>query len=373
MIGPRHYCSLLGPIAAFIAWYLAAGKAPELAAALSAGDGRGVPAAGTSRRDLLAGGCTAAAAAAAFPWAPSAAAAANGAAGDARPIAVLGASGRTGALCVSACLAGGVPVRALTRSGEWRLPADGDAFGAAAGASGAAAHGGGMLSVGRCDVRDATSVAEAVAGCRAVVYAASASRGGGSAREIDNEAVVAAAGACIAAAVPRYVVISSTATTRPRSLGYIFTNVFSSGGIMDEKRRGEVGVQLAYAAAASAAAAAAGSPVGSSYTIIRPGGLEEPKENRVLGPSALELSQGDALAGIVSRADLAATTVAAALSDAPGLRDASFEVYYTDSVQPCEGRFKALVDSGKVARIHGEGFDAMFRGLAPDGEYYVPE
>ena len=38
------------------------------------------------------------------------------------PIAVLGASGRTGALCVTACLERGIPVKALTRSGSWTNP-----------------------------------------------------------------------------------------------------------------------------------------------------------------------------------------------------------------------------------------------------------
>ena len=207
------------------------------------------------------------------------------------PIAVLGASGRTGALCVTSCLERGIAVRALTRTGTWQAPlgeatADGSDL---------------LLSVAPCDIKDPVALAESLVGCRAVIYAASASKQGGNAKAIDNDGVVAAGEACLQSKVPRYVVLSSTATTRPKSLGYIFTNV-SVGGIMDEKRKGEQRLMGSYRGSSSA-----------SYTIIRHGGCEEPKQTKVLRPSTLEVSQGDTLAGIVSRADLAAFTVELAL------------------------------------------------------------
>jgi uncharacterized protein YbjT (DUF2867 family) len=216
-----------------------------------------------------------------------------------------------------------------------------------------------LLSIQQCDARDPTALETGVDGCRGVIYAASASKKGGKAKEIDNEAVVAAGRACIAKGVPRYIVISSTAVTRPKSLGYRFTNVYQN--IMGEKRSGELGVMSSYIESTT-----------SSYTIIRPGGLEEPPRNTVLGPSALEMSQGDALAGIISRADLAEVAVEAALAQSKILQNTSFELYYTDGAQPCEGRFKSLLQSGEVSRLHGDTYKALFRGLKRDGEYFVP-
>jgi len=273
-----------------------------------------------------------------------------------RPLAVIGASGRTGALCVASCLRRGIPVRALTRSGEWQPPATDVGDGGSEYTIGDK-----LLSIQQCDARDPKALEAGVDGCRGVIYAASASKKGGKAKEIDNEAVVAAGQACITKGVGRYVVISSTAVTRPKSLGYVFTNVYQN--IMGEKRIGELGVMSSYKDIPKPSA---------SYTIIRPGGLEEPKLNTVLGPAVLELSQGDALAGIISRADLAEVAVEAALSETNNLQNTSFELYYTDSAQPCEGRFKVLLQNGEVARLHGDTYGDLFSGLKRDGEYYVP-
>jgi len=306
-----------------------------------------------SRRDVfVAAGTTAAGL-----WLPGKAAVAGTSVGGpsgTEPIAIVGASGRTGALCVASCLRRGIPVRALSRSGTWSPPAsnveDGSFF----------AVDKELLSIRQCDVRDQTALEAGLAGCRGVIYAASASKLGGKAKAIDNEAVVATANACIAKGVGRYVVISSTATTRPKSLGYLFTNVYQN--IMAEKRLGELGIMSSYK----------DKDASQTYSIIRPGGLEEPKLNAVLGPEALELSQGDALAGIISRADLAEVAVEAALSQSKPVQNASFELYYTDSAQPCEGRFKSLLRNGDVARIHGNSYSELFGQLKSDGEYYVP-
>ena len=61
---------------------------------------------------------------------------------------------------------------------------------------------------------------------------------------------------------------------------------------MGEKKLGEDGVYAAFRGSTK-----------SAYTIIRPGGLEEPKENVIQGPAALEVSQGD----VVRRADMPRT------------------------------------------------------------------
>mmetsp|Transcript_6879 Transcript_6879/g.6503 ORF Transcript_6879/g.6503 Transcript_6879/m.6503 type:complete len:138 (+) Transcript_6879:720-1133(+) len=136
---------------------------------------------------------------------------------------------------------------------------------------------------------------------------------------------------------------------------------------MGEKRLGELGVMSAYDNINQSS-----SLLSSSYTIIRPGGLEETKLNVVLGPAALELSQGDAIAGIISRADLAEVAVQTAQSQSTNLQNTAFELYYTDSAQPCEGRFKYLLQNGQVARLHGDTYDALIHGLKPDGTYFVP-
>jgi uncharacterized protein YbjT (DUF2867 family) len=264
------------------------------------------------------------------------------------PIAVLGASGRTGALCVTACLDRGIPVRALTRSGTWQMPTGTPSDN----------KNNNLLSVTACDVKDPAALEQSIKGCRAVIYAASASKQGGNAKAIDNDGVVAAGNACLKGKIPRYVVLSSTATTRPKSLGYIFTNL-SVGGIMDEKRKGEEGVINTYSETATSV---------SSFTIVRPGGLEEPKRNEVLGASTLEISQGDFLAGIISRADLAEATVELALSKVDNLRNTALELYYTESAKPCESRFKTQLKDG--IRLHGDTYEELFRGLKPNVDYY---
>ena len=255
-----------------------------------------------------------------------------------KPIAVIGSGGRTGSLCVAACLKRGLAVKALSRSGSPPPGVDANS----------------LLSVAACDVRDPSTIN--VAGAGAVIYAASGSKKGGSPHEVDNLGVVNAAKACVAAKVPRLVVISSTAVTRPQSLGYKFTDVY--GKIMGEKKLGEDGLYATYA----------GSDL--AYTIIRPGGLEEPKENIVQGPGALEISQGDALAGIISRKDLAEVAVEACAS--PALKDATFELYYTKGAQPCEGKFKKLLADEAFPRLHGDSYAALFKGVRKDGSYDVP-
>ena len=259
-----------------------------------------------------------------------------------KPIAVIGSGGRTGSLCVAACLKRGLAVRALSRSGSSPPGVDANP----------------LLTIAECDVRDASTIN--VAGAGAVIYAASGSKKGDSPHDVDNLGVVNAARACIAAKVPRLVVISSTAVTRPNSLGYKFTDVY--GKIMGEKKLGEDGVYTTYAAASDLA-----------YTIIRPGGLEEPKENIIQGPGALEISQGDALAGIISRTDLAECAVeAAALGASPVLKDASFELYYTKGAQACEGKFKKLLADESFPRLHGDSYGALFKDVWRDGSYTVP-
>lgn len=286
---------------------------------------------------------------------------------------MVGATGRTGSLCVDACLRRGIPVLALTRTGEWTAPPTPE------GAVTTAATRDDnqkpqqqkqLLTVARCDVvRDpGASLVTNLEGCAAVIYAASASKNGGSATDVDNAGVVRVANACLEAGVGRCVLISSTATTRPKSLGYVFTNLGVGGNIMGEKRNGELGLMEAYRKQQSPL-----SPSSPSYTIVRPGGLEEPKRNKVLGPAVLEVSQGDVFSGIISRADVAELTVELALSEAPNIKNTAVELYYTDSVVPVENKFKALLKSESASldgpdsrlRLHGSTYQELLTSVKP--------
>ena len=79
-------------------------------------------------------------------------------------------------------------MRALTRTGPWPPPKidlsvvgfDGDATATNP-----------LLTVSACDVKDADSLASSLLGCRAVIYAASASRAGGNSKDIDADGVIA--------------------------------------------------------------------------------------------------------------------------------------------------------------------------------------
>ena len=99
-------------------------------------------------------------------------------------------------------------------------------------------------------------------------------------------------------------------------------------------------------------------------------GLDEPKVNKILGPSTLELSQGDVLAGIISRADLAELAVELALSKDSNLRNTALEAYYTKGAVPCDKPFKDFLDNGAVARLHGDTYKELFSGIKPGLDYY---
>ena len=319
-------------------------------------------------------------------------------------IAIIGANGRTGSLCVNACLRRGIPVTALTRTGVWRAPEEDDIV-----------YDKSLLTIGQCDVtkgldnnesngdNESTSINEIrnnIKGCNSVIYAASASKQGGTPYQVDDIGVVNTAKACIKENISKFILISSTATTRPKSLGYIFTNL-SVGGIMDEKRKGELAVIDCYnknsellSSSSSSSSSTSSLP---SYTIIRPGGLEEPKQNKILGPTSLEVSQGDVLAGIISRADLAEFTIEVASTSTSGsssssspqnTKNTAIEVYYTNSVVACESKFKKqFLTSSRAAgsssnnkeqeekelpptRLHGSSYATLLEGVRSNIDFY---
>ena len=162
-------------------------------------------------------------------------------------VVVIGAGGKTGLECVRYCVANGRSVRACTRSGDF------DAL-ELLGTSTS------LVKPGKTDVTQPASLPPSVAGASLVIFAASASKSGGPPASVDNAGLVNTARACVDAKVPRLVVVSSGAVTKPSSPVYLFLNLF--GGIMAEKIAGEDAVRALYASSA---------PPELAYTIIRPG------------------------------------------------------------------------------------------------------
>jgi uncharacterized protein YbjT (DUF2867 family) len=244
-------------------------------------------------------------------------------------VAVVGANGQTGRLCVEYLLETGrcKGVVGISRSGALEYESAAKAV--------------------RGDVSDASSLPPALKGCNAVIFAAQANfkKPGWNAFDVDAKGVVNVAQACIALGIPRLVVISASTTSRPDSLGYKGTNLI--GNIMDAKAQGEAGLLWAYASA----------PAGLSYTIIRPGGLDG-KVTR--GPGQLELNQGDTVSGTVSRADLAATSVEALYHSSAD--NATFELHEAATRYPIMRRFPKI--SGYERR--GDTWDELFQGLVAD-------
>lgn len=262
------------------------------------------------------------------------------------PVVVIGANGRTGYQCVKALQKRSIPVRACTRTGQYR---DGNSLK-------------GVESL-RCDVTDVSTIAPIVKGASGVIFAASASKEGGTPAVVDNAGLVAVANACIDAKVKQLVIVSSGAVTKPSSPVYLFLNTF--GNIMKEKIIGEDMVRSLYAVGSPAEQA------GLSYTVVRPGGLtEEPSLESVAG---LELNQGDTKSGRVARADVADVCVEA-LSSPQLTGRTTFELYNADTGAPLasvgiSNIFKQKTDnesfvSGRECR--GSTWTELFGGLEKD-------
>ncbi|CAB9507324.1 Complex I intermediate-associated protein 30 domain containing protein [Seminavis robusta] len=262
------------------------------------------------------------------------------------PVTVIGANGRTGYECVKALQARSVSVRACTRTGEYR---DGDSVK-------------GVVSLA-CDVTDPSTIAPAVKGASAVIFAASASKEGGAPSSVDNAGLVSVAKACIDAQVKQLVIVSSGAVSKPSSPTFQFLNLF--GKIMEEKIKGEDAVRALYAVGTPAEQA------GLSYTVVRPGGLtEEPSLGSV---ALLELNQGDTKSGRIARADVANICVEALYYPELAGRT-TFECYNADTAAPLASvgisnifKQKTAEDifvSGRECR--GGNWKELFSGLEKD-------
>lgn len=224
-----------------------------------------------------------------------------------KPVLVLGANGKTGAECVAALVARGIPCVAATRSGIFSGGPQGSK----------------LVTVAAGDVTKSLDGLIAPGGLGGVIFAASRSKEGGSARAVDQLGLISTAKRCIACGVPRLVVVSSGGVSRPNSNVYRFLNTVA-GGIMDAKIAGEDTMRSLYAAPGLR-------EQGIGYTVIRPGGLTTDAGR---GAGAVELNQGDDKSGRIARADVAALCVES-LGAAAAL-DTTFECYYSETAKGLE-------------------------------------
>lgn len=255
------------------------------------------------------------------------------------PVTVLGSNGKTGKMIVKYLSTQGVAVRPTS----YRI-SNSNAFEGLAG----------VESVAIGDVTKIETLEPVLKGSKAVIFAASASSKGGKADKVDYLGVVNVANECVRLKVPRLVVISSGAVTRPDSLGFKITNLF--GGIMDYKLKGEMGLKVAYANADPSV----------SYVIIRPGGL---LDSVAVGPGNVELNQGDSISGEVNREDVAQAAAAAAISvSMPNA--VTFEMNEAGRSAPLEGKFAKVSGYERNGLVLGADYEKLFAGLK-SGEVVV--
>ena len=241
-------------------------------------------------------------------------------------VVVIGAGGRTGSEVCRHCVSIGLPVRACTRTGL----ADPTAILGDDAPAAVVPWSSPLVRAVAADVTVPDQLPPAVAGASLVVFAATAPAGGDP-DAVDHRGLAETARACIAAGVPRLVVVSGAGVTKPASPAYRFLNLF--GGRMDAKVAGEDAVRDLYrhlyrrAADSNRRAPREGGGNDGyeptpSYTIVRPSGL---LDGPGTGPSGLATNQGDEAAGFVNRADVAECCVAAGRS--PATRGCTFEIY----------------------------------------------
>lgn len=290
--------------------------------------------------------------------APLSARAQTGRVGDDAPSAippnasvlVIGASGRTGREVVRECLSRGIPVRAGTRDGAFDVAASlGEDVVAASVVPWTTPRVVPVLA----DVTRPETIARAIAAAEdettqttrtpspspptLVVFAATApARGDPDA--VDNRGLAAVANACVAANVPRLVVVSGAGVTPKNrdSPAYRFLNAF--GGRMDAKASGETRVVDAFRESREAFETQKSSEKKltsiqtdqyPSYTIVRPSGLTDAPRR---GVACLATNRGDVAAGFVGRKDVAACVVACGFDARCAF--ASFEVYDRGTAVP---------------------------------------
>lgn len=287
-----------------------------------------------------------------------------------KSVIVLGANGGTGRECVSAILASGRPCVATTRSGMFNYDDDEMLLGDDKNNS-QLRRSNSNLQEGQVDATNLNSILTMVdqidnKNIGAMIFAASASVKGktpgvNDAFTVDCQGVINAAQCCIQRNIPRLIIVSSGAVTRPNSAVYKLLN-FVGGRIMEAKIQGEDGVRDLYHDNDVVER-------GLGYTIVRPGGLTA--DPIPLGPAYLEVNQGDDKSGRLSRADVAGICVACLESESAF--DSTFECYESNTAKPVENvglsNVLRLTDatsytSGREGR--GETWDVLLGGLKSD-------
>lgn len=275
------------------------------------------------------------------------------------PFCVIGANGKTGTKCVQDILSRGMPVRASSRSGVY-YEAESDSSETNNGQKNNP-----LLLPTVCDVTVPSTVDAAVKGTRAVIFAASASKQGGTPSEVDNIGLKNVATACIANGIPHLVIVSSGGVSKPDSPIYKFLNIF--GGIMDQKILGEDTVRAMYA---NLKKEDIEGKQGLTYTIVRPGGLTE---DPIRGVSEIELNQGDMKSGRISRYDVARLCAEAPFY--PELTGSTtFECYDADTGKGLGsvGLSNAMKKKSNPSELmtgkerRGQSYKALFSGLEKD-------
>ena len=211
---------------------------------------------------------------------------------------------------------------------------------------------------GSVDVRSIDSITQALktTNAGAVVYAASASKSGGNASEVDGTGPANVAQAIVNAGGDiRLVLISALALDRPDSKSYQITNTM--GGfidrIMDEKLRGEEAVRKIMSRGNG------GGKGPGNYVIIRPGPLLSGKSKN--GAFDLEINQGDTVGGGLSRDELAGIVVGA-LQAGEMARGTTVECYRSRTATALQPEF--ALPSGRELR--GATYAGLFDGVQKD-------
>ncbi|RNA64172.1 SDR family oxidoreductase [Prosthecochloris sp. ZM_2] len=205
-------------------------------------------------------------------------------------VLVAGATGKTGTWIVRRLQHYGVPVRVLVRSAEKAGPL-------------------GNVDVVIGKIQNPEDIAQAVRGCSAVISALGSSQmfGEASPGEVDRDGVIRLAEEAAKAGVTHFGLVSSIAVTK----WFHPLNLF--GGVLSMKLAGEDHLRKVF------------SQDGRSYTIVRPGGLQDgdPFEYR------LKVDQGDRIwNGFTNRSDVAELLVLSLWNEKA--RNTTFEVVSED-------------------------------------------
>jgi hypothetical protein len=260
-----------------------------------------------------------------------------------RPVAVIGANGRTGMEVVQALARQGLYTVTFTRTGAdpfrlVKLPPDLKTY---------VQHYEQPVAL-----PSEESLRDAVTSCHAsaLIYCASASRQGGTSFQVDDVGVGVAAKISDEAKA-RLVVISALAVDRPESKSYQITNTIGGNfnGIMDAKRQGEDKVRKAT----------------KDYIILRPGVLLSGKGSG--SASDLELNQGDTIGGGLTRDELAQLAVAALQCSKSGI---TVEAYRKKTATKLQPEFQMPSER----ELRSETYVGLFDKALPDekGMPYLP-